>query len=90
MTLRFTLNGRAVEAEPADAELVVDGIARGRAVQKGADEDLFERPAHTFVGHFIGSPGMNFLPVRCAADGRSLRLEAHALSLPFELRFRND
>ena len=24
--------------------------------------DLFERPQHTFVGHFIGSPGMNVLP----------------------------
>jgi glycerol transport system ATP-binding protein len=23
---------------------------------------LFERPKHTFVGHFIGSPGMNLLP----------------------------
>jgi glycerol transport system ATP-binding protein len=31
-------------------------------VQVGTREELFERPAHTFVGHFIGSPGMNFLP----------------------------
>ncbi|MCC3263477.1 sugar ABC transporter ATP-binding protein, partial [Paenibacillus polymyxa] len=30
-------------------------------VQVGSADDLFERPAHTFVGHFIGSPGMNFL-----------------------------
>ena len=27
----------------------------------------FERPQHTFVGHFIGSPGMNFLPAASAA-----------------------
>ncbi|MEI6718849.1 MAG: TOBE domain-containing protein, partial [Betaproteobacteria bacterium] len=33
----------------------------GKAVQIGSAEDLFEKPAHTFVGHFIGSPGMNFL-----------------------------
>ncbi len=39
-------------------------MTRGRAVQTGSASDLFERPAHTFVGHFIGSPGMNFLPVR--------------------------
>jgi glycerol transport system ATP-binding protein len=26
--------------------------------------ELFERPRHTFVGHFIGSPGMNVLPCR--------------------------
>ena len=24
--------------------------------------ELFEKPKHTFVGHFIGSPGMNILP----------------------------
>jgi glycerol transport system ATP-binding protein len=34
----------------------------GRAVQIGTPEELFERPEHTFVGYFIGSPGMNLLP----------------------------
>jgi glycerol transport system ATP-binding protein len=34
----------------------------GEIVQIGTPVDLFERPAHTFVGHFIGSPGMNVLP----------------------------
>jgi glycerol transport system ATP-binding protein len=34
----------------------------GEVVQVGTPEDLFERPAHTFVGYFIGSPGMNVLP----------------------------
>jgi glycerol transport system ATP-binding protein len=33
----------------------------GQVVQVGTPVDLFERPAHTFVGHFIGSPGMNIL-----------------------------
>ena len=33
----------------------------GRVLQTGTPESLFETPAHTFVGHFIGSPGMNFL-----------------------------
>jgi glycerol transport system ATP-binding protein len=36
----------------------------GQAVQIGTPEELFERPDHTFVGYFIGSPGMNFLPAR--------------------------
>jgi glycerol transport system ATP-binding protein len=31
----------------------------GRVVQMGTPEELFETPAHTFVGYFIGSPGMN-------------------------------
>jgi len=39
-------------------------MSRGKAVQIGTPGDLFERPAHTFVGHFIGSPGMNFLPAQ--------------------------
>ena len=34
----------------------------GRVVQIGTPEELFERPQHTFVGYFIGSPGMNVLP----------------------------
>jgi len=49
-----------VEALTFADEVVV--MSRGRAVQVGPAEALFERPAHTFVGHFIGSPGMNFLP----------------------------
>ncbi len=38
----------------------------GMIVQIGTPVDLFERPKHTFVGHFIGSPGMNLLP--CQVD----------------------
>ena len=34
----------------------------GRAVQIGTPAELFERPDHTFVGYFIGSPGINLLP----------------------------
>jgi glycerol transport system ATP-binding protein len=48
-----------VEALTFADQVVV--MTRGRAVQVGTASDLFERPAHTFVGHFIGSPGMNFL-----------------------------
>jgi glycerol transport system ATP-binding protein len=34
----------------------------GQVLQAGTPVELFERPRHTFVGHFIGSPGMNLLP----------------------------
>ncbi len=34
----------------------------GEVVQTGTPEELFARPRHTFVGHFIGSPGMNVIP----------------------------
>ncbi|WP_431111801.1 ABC transporter ATP-binding protein [Variovorax paradoxus] len=53
-----------VEALTFAEEVVV--MTRGKAVQVGSAEALFERPAHTFVGHFIGSPGMNFLSAKNA------------------------
>jgi glycerol transport system ATP-binding protein len=36
----------------------------GEIVQIGTPAELFERPSHTFVGYFIGSPGMNVLPAK--------------------------
>ncbi|RDD60255.1 ABC transporter ATP-binding protein [Ferruginivarius sediminum] len=39
----------------------------GQVVQIGTPQELFEAPGHTFVGYFIGSPGMNLLP--CTLDG---------------------
>ena len=54
----------------------------GRVVQIGTPQELFERPAHTFVGYFIGSPGMNVLPAtvagtRAQVAGQSVELGAH-------------
>jgi len=40
----------------------------GRVVQIGTPKELFEKPAHSFVGYFIGSPGMNFVPVSIAGN----------------------
>ena len=45
----------------------------GAALQIGTPAELFERPAHAFVGYFIGSPGMNFLDARVV--GRSAFVE---------------
>ena len=47
-------------------EVVV--MQEGEVVQIGTPFELFERPQHTFVGHFIGSPGMNLLPCQAAGD----------------------
>jgi len=44
----------------------------GRAVQIGTPSELFYRPEHTFVGYFIGSPGMNFIPAEVSGDRASL------------------
>lgn len=40
----------------------------GRVVQIGTPQELFERPAHTFVGYFIGSPGMNLFDAQIAGN----------------------
>jgi glycerol transport system ATP-binding protein len=59
-----------VEALTFAEQVVV--MTRGRAVQIGSASELFEKPQHTFVGHFIGSPGMNFLPAQVSDAGVSV------------------
>ena len=56
-----------IEALTFAQQVVV--MTRGKAVQIGTASELFERPSHTFVGNFIGSPGMNFLAARGANSG---------------------
>ncbi len=51
----------------------------GEIVQVGTPEALFERPEHTFVGYFIGSPGMNIAP--CELRGDRLIIEGHEITL---------
>src|SRR4051794_17580235 len=51
----------------------------GAVVQTGTPEELFERPAHTFVGHFIGSPGMNVVPTK--VEGATAWIDGHAIDL---------
>ncbi len=51
----------------------------GRVVQSGTPAELFEKPAHTFVGYFIGSPGMNIVPAE--VRGREARIDGHTIAL---------
>jgi glycerol transport system ATP-binding protein len=67
-----------VEALTFADQVVV--MTRGRVVQVGGADALFEKPQHTFVGHFIGSPGMNFLPVRAGAG--AVQVNDASLPLP--------
>ncbi len=53
----------------------------GEVVQIGTPEELFERPSHTFVGYFIGSPGMNVLP--CKIEGNAAIVDNHRIPLRF-------
>jgi glycerol transport system ATP-binding protein len=51
----------------------------GWVVQQGTPVELFERPRHTFVGHFIGSPGMNLMPCELADGGA--RVSGHRIDI---------
>jgi glycerol transport system ATP-binding protein len=51
----------------------------GEVVQTGTPFELFERPMHTFVGHFIGSPGMNLLP--CDVKGGKAFVGGHEIAV---------
>ncbi|ASJ70571.1 ABC transporter ATP-binding protein [Granulosicoccus antarcticus] len=51
----------------------------GEVVQIGTPEELFDEPAHTFVGYFIGSPGMNIMPGQ--VQGNSVRVADHSFTL---------
>jgi glycerol transport system ATP-binding protein len=51
----------------------------GRVVQSGTPAELFEKPAHTFVGYFIGSPGMNIVPAE--VRGHEARIDGHVIAL---------
>jgi sn-glycerol 3-phosphate transport system ATP-binding protein len=57
-----------VEAMTLADRLIV--MNAGRAEQIGAPLGLYERPATRFVGGFIGSPAMNFVPGRVGEGGR--------------------
>ncbi|MES2739749.1 MAG: sn-glycerol-3-phosphate ABC transporter ATP-binding protein UgpC [Pseudomonadota bacterium] len=47
-------------------------LNQGRVEQFAAPMELYLRPATRFVAGFVGSPAMNFLPVRRAADQEGL------------------
>lgn len=74
-----------VTHDQTEAMTFADRVAvmhEGEVVQMDTPQALFERPAHTFVGHFVGSPGMNFLD--CEVDGR------HAVVDGCSIRFADD
>ncbi len=60
----------------ADQVMVMN---EGRVLQVGTPAELFEAPAHTFVGYFIGSPGMNLLPAQ--VEGREAAVDRHRVPL---------
>jgi len=83
-----------VTHDQIEALTMADRIAvlnEGRVVQQGTPNDIYDRPANTFVAQLVGTPRINLLPaVRAGAEvsvpGSGLRTAAPRLSLPGSFR----
>lgn len=72
---RFNVTMVYVTHDQLEASTFADKIAvmyQGQIVQFGTPRELFENPQHTFVGYFIGSPGMNLLDITLGSSGVEL------------------
>ena len=76
-----------VEAMTLADRIVV--LRSGLVEQVGSPQDLYDRPANTFVAGFIGSPKMNFLDVTVERrDGTLLDLVHPGLASPLRVATR--
>ncbi len=69
---QFNITMVYVTHDQLEASTFADKIAvmyEGQIVQFGTPRELFESPNHTFVGFFIGSPGMNLIPAELTDSG---------------------
>ena len=77
-----------VTHDQAEALSLSDRIAvlhQGRLQQTGTPSEVFRKPANVFVGGFIGSPPMNFLPCRIRKSGPpALEWSGAVLEPPFQ------
>ena len=76
LTLIYVTHDQTEALTFADRVVVMH---EGEVVQVDTPQALFEHPAHTFVGHFVGSPGMNFLS--CDVDGDFAVVDGHRIRL---------
>jgi sn-glycerol 3-phosphate transport system ATP-binding protein len=77
ITSLFVTHDQVEAMTLAQRMLVMNG---GRMEQFGTPEEVYQRPATTFVASFIGSPPMNLLEGQ--AEGGRFMVDAHALPLP--------
>lgn len=72
-----------VEAMTMATRVIV--LDHGRIQQIGTPEEIYDAPANTFVARFIGSPGMNLIPVNVVrgeftASGTPLQVRRSAVA----------
>ena len=72
---RFGTTILYVTHDQVEAMTLADRIAilrAGRLEQYAPPDGIYNHPASTFVGGFIGAPTMNFLPAMLSADGAAV------------------
>ena len=79
LTLVYVTHDQVEALTFADKVMV---MYEGEIVQVGTPQELFENPRHKFVGYFIGSPGMNYIP--CELDGNMARFDGIGVELDDE------
>ena len=53
----------------------------GTVQQVGPPIEVYQKPANRFVAAFIGSPSMNFLPIRLELEGGKLQVKGHGFRI---------
>ncbi len=76
LTLIYVTHDQTEALTFADHVVVMND---GEVLQQGSPQELFERPAHVFVAHFVGSPGMNLLP--CDVSGGTATVAGQPVTL---------
>lgn len=72
-----------VTHDQGEALTLADKIAvmnEGRVLQYDSPEEVYSNPRNTFVGYFIGNPGMNFLSCSLRAEGPVCVMQTRSFS----------
>jgi multiple sugar transport system ATP-binding protein len=76
-TTLFVTHDQVEALTMADQIGVLD---QGRLVQVGTPDDIYDRPATTFVAQLVGTPGINL--VKASRDNGTLHIEESEVQLP--------
>ena len=77
-----------VTHDQTEAMTFADRIAlmdEGRIVQCESPRRLYNDPADSFGGWFLGNPGMNFIPARCGGANGARTLESGIFNRPLKV-----
>jgi multiple sugar transport system ATP-binding protein len=76
-TTLFVTHDQIEALTMADRIAVLD---KGRIIQTGTPEDIYDRPATTFVAQLVGTPRINLFPAR--REDHTLQVNNSSISLP--------